>query len=42
VSGVATVDGGPTISLGLPGSGSTNSIMVQSDGTSWYVLLKSN
>jgi hypothetical protein len=42
VSGIAAGDGGPNISLGLPGSGSTNAITIQSDGTSWWVLSRSN
>jgi hypothetical protein len=42
VAGIATLDGGPNVSLGLPGSGSPNAIMIQSDGTGWYILLKSN
>ena len=39
VSGVAAVDGGSSIFLSAPGTaGGSSAIMVQSDGTNWYIM----
>ncbi|HLX27867.1 MAG TPA: hypothetical protein VKV24_05190 [Casimicrobiaceae bacterium] len=42
VSTVATIDGGPSVSLSAPGAGGTSAIMVQSDGTNWYIIARTN
>jgi hypothetical protein len=42
VSGINAGDGGPVVALGLPGSGSTNAITVQSDGSTWWIVSRSN